>query len=262
LVIDDVRPLNTTREVFVNQFVAYFVIVLSAVLGGGSLLLFGAFLIFGSYTSIRIHASESQVLFWDGILSLLFFIQHSGMMRVTFRTWLSSTIPRYCHPAIYAIISGLVLTAFVLLWQPSQTVLLLIEGPLQVLLRTISLLATAGFIWGVRSLRTFDAFGRMPIVDFLSGKQQKPPDLVIRGPYVWVRHPLYFFSLALIWSNPAVTSDRLLFNVLWTLWIIIGSYLEEKDSLAEFGARYGDYQKTVPMLLPWRGPIGRGLRNP
>jgi len=45
-------------------------------------------------------------------------------------------------------------------------------------------------------------------------------------------------------------------DVLWTFWIVLGSYLEEKDLVAEFGDKYRAYQKTVPMLLPWRRPIG------
>jgi protein-S-isoprenylcysteine O-methyltransferase Ste14 len=243
-----------------NRFVAYCVIGLSTVLGGGSLLLFGAFLIAGPFTIIRFDASEGQVLVWNGSLSLLFFIQHSGMIRGTFRNWLSSAVPRHYHPATYAIASGIVLTAMVLLWQTSQTVLFRIQGPLEALPRAISLLAIAGFIWGVRALGTFDAFGRIPIVVHLRGKQFRPPDFVLRGPYLWVRHPLYFFILLLIWSVPDMTSDRLLLNVLWTFWIVLGSYLEEKDAVAGFGERYRDYQKTVPMLLPWRGPVGRALQ--
>ena len=226
------------------------------------MLLFGVFLIAGPFTIIRFDVSEGQVLMWNGFLSLLFFIQHSGMIRAAFRTWLSSAIPRCYHPATYAIASGIVLTIVILLWQTSQTVIFRIQGPLHVLPRAISLFAIAGFIWGVQALRTFDAFGRIPIVVYLRGKQLRPPDFVLRGPYLWVRHPLYFFMLVLIWSAPNVTSDRLLFNVLWTFWIVLGSYFEEKDIVAEFGERYRDYQKTVPMLLPWRGPIGRGLRSP
>ena len=245
-----------------DRFAAYSIIVLSTVLGGGSLLLFGAFLINGPFTIIRFDASEGQVLIWNGSLCMLFFIQHSGMIRADFCTWLSSAIPRHYYPATYSIVSGIVLTIVLLLWQTSQTVLFRIQGPLQVLPRAISLLAIAGFIWGAQALRTFDAFGRIPIVVHLRGKQLRPPDFVLRGPYLWVRHPLYFFMLVLIWSTPDVTLDRLLFNVLWTFWIVLGSYLEEKDIVAEFGERYRDYQKTVPMLLPWRGPVGRGLRSP
>jgi protein-S-isoprenylcysteine O-methyltransferase Ste14 len=245
-----------------NRLAAYCVVVLSVILGGGSLLLFGAFLIAGPFTIIRIAASEGEALIWNGALSLLFFIQHSGMVRGTFRNWLASAVPRHTHAAIYSIASGFILATMVLLWQTSQTVLFRTQGPLEVLLRAIALLAIAGFVWGVRALGSFDPYGRIPIVVHLRGRQLRPPEFVLRGPYLWVRHPLYFCMLVLIWSTPSVTSDRLLFNVLWTFWIVIGSYLEEKDAVDQFGERYRDYQRTVPMLLPWRGPAGRSLQSP
>ena len=242
-----------------NRFAAYFIIILSTVLGGGSLLLFGAFLIIRPFNIIRFNASEAQVLIWDGFLSLLFFIQHSGMIRASFRNRLSSVIPRYYFSAIYSIVSGIVLIVVVLLWQTSRTVLFQIQGPLQLLPRAICLLGIAGFIWGVRALGTFDPFGRISIVAHIRRKQLRSTNLVVRGPYFWVRHPLYFFMLVIIWSVPGVNSDRLLFNVVWPFWIVIGSYLEEKDLVAEFGEKYRFYQKTVPMLLPWKGPICRSL---
>ncbi len=238
---------------------AYSVLVLASFISGGSLLLFGAFLVIGPFTIIRFNASEAQVLIWDGLLSMLFFMQHSGMIRPSFRTWLSSAVPRYYHPAIYAIASGIVLTVVVLLWQTSETVVFQIQGPFQWLPRATSLLAMAGFIWGSRALRTFDPFGLAPIIVRLRGKELRAPNFVLRGPYLWVRHPLYFFMLVLIWSVPDMNSDRLLFNVLWTSWIVFSSYLEERDLVTQFGERYRHYQQTVPRLLPWRGPVGRGL---
>jgi protein-S-isoprenylcysteine O-methyltransferase Ste14 len=46
-----------------------------------------------------------------------------------------------------------------------------------------------------------------------------------------------------------LTADRLLFNVLWTAWMIIGTVLEERGLLASFGDAYRDYQTEVPMLI-------------
>ena len=231
--------------------------ILAVVMGGGSLLLFGVFLIIGPIIIVRFDASEYHVLLWDGLLSIVFFIQHSGMIRTSFHDRLAPIIPRHYHSSTYAIASGIALTAMVLLWQPSQTVIYQAEGLLRLLARVISVLAIIGFSWGVRALGNFDTFGLVPIKVHLRGKQLRPPNFVLRGPYLWIRHPLYFFMLLLIWSAPDVSSDRLLFNVLWTLWIVLGSHLEERDLVAEFGERYQDYQKTVPMLLPWRF-----LRNP
>ncbi|MFW6284408.1 MAG: methyltransferase family protein, partial [Desulfosalsimonas sp.] len=73
-----------------------------------------------------------------------------------------------------------------------------------------------------------------------------------RGPYKFVRHPLYFFSLLMIWSCPDITADRLVFNVLWSGWIVTGAWLEEKDLVRDLGRQYRDYQKSVPMLIPWK----------
>ena len=244
-----------------DRVAAYFVIVLAYSIGGGSLLLFGAFLVAGPFSIIRFDVSEAQALLWDAFLSMVFFIQHSGTIRPTFRAWLSCAVPPHYQPAIYAIASGTVLATVVLLWQTSRTVLLEIGGPLEYLFRAFSLLAIAGFVWGVLALRTFDPFGRGSITARLRGNQDRPPQLSLRGPYFWVRHPLYFFMIVLIWSTPDMNSDRLLFNGLWTSWIILGSYLEEKDLVAEFGERYRQYQETVPMLLPWKGPVGRGLQG-
>jgi len=176
------------------------------------------------------------------------------MIRTSFQNRLAPIIPRHCHPATYAISSGIALAAVVLLWQPSQTVLYQADGLPRLLARAISVLAIVGFAWGVRALRNFDTFGLVPIKVHLRGKQLRPPNFIVRGPYLWLRHPLYFFMILLIWSAPDVGSDRLLFNVLWTLWIVVGSCLEERDLVTEFGEKYRQYQRTVPMLFPWRFP--------
>jgi hypothetical protein len=56
--------------------------------------------------------------------------------------------------------------------------------------------------------------------------------------------------ILLIWSCPDVTADRLLFNVLWTLWIYVGATLEDEDMKEDFGDAYREYRKSVPMLVP------------
>jgi protein-S-isoprenylcysteine O-methyltransferase Ste14 len=233
--------------------------VIAILIGGGSILLFGVFLAIGPVTIVRFYASQHEALLWDGLLSILFFIRHSGMIRTSFRSRLAHIMPHHYHPSAYAITSGIALTAVVLFWQPSQTVLYQVEGLLRLLVRAISVFAIVGFSWGVRTLGDFDTFGLNPIRAYLRGRQLRASHFVVRGPYLWVRHPLYFFMLVLIWSCPDVSLDRLLFNVLWTLWVLLGTYLEEKDLVTEFGEKYRHYQKTVPMLFPWRFPRGSKL---
>lgn len=240
-----------------SRFRAYLLVALSVSIGGGSCLLFGTFLVGGAFDAIRLDFSEPQRLLWDGMLSLTFFAQHSGMVRRTFRARLSSVIPADCFPAIYSIASGIALIAVVALWQPSGTVLFALRGWAGLPIHALFVLSIVGMGWGILVIRQIDPFGQADVMARLAGKAAQAPRLSIRGPYLWVRHPLYFFMLVMIWATPELSADRLLFNLLWSSWIFLGSHWEEKDLVAEFGDEYRDYQGRVPMLIPWKGLVGK-----
>jgi protein-S-isoprenylcysteine O-methyltransferase Ste14 len=110
-------------------------------------------------------------------------------------------------------------------------------------------------LWGVRSLGALDTFGTGSLIAHMKGRQPGTLPFSVRGPYRWVRHPLYLFVLLFIWSSPDVTLDRLLFNISWTVWVVIGTLLEERDLVEEFGDTYREYQKMVPMLMPFKRPM-------
>ena len=227
--------------------------IVSTLFGGVSMLLFVVFLFTGSLGFVKMGLPEIAVLAWNGILSFVFFIQHSGMIRRSFRARLSTIIPSHFNDAAFTIASSIALIAVVIFWQPSTTVLYEFHGFPRWIARGFFFLAIAGIGWGVYALKNFDAFGRAPIRDHLNGKQNQPHKFSVYGPYLWVRHPLYFFVLFLIWSYPDLTLDRFIFNFLWTVWIVIGAVLEERDLLSDFGDAYRQYQGRVPMLIPWKG---------
>lgn len=156
---------------------------------------------------------------------------------------------------MYTIASSLVLTVVVLLWQPTGLLLVELQGHGRTLARIVFFLGLAGFAWSTLTLKHFDAFGISDLRAHLKGTTRKPQPFSIRGPYRWVRHPFYLFTLLLIWSCPELTADRLLFNVIWTAWIYIGARLEERDLVADFQEPYRRYQRSVPMLVPWKKPL-------
>ena len=233
-----------------QRYTAHIVIGLARLLGWGSLIAFIIFLFVGSLNLVTMGLDESRVLWLDAGLSLLFFIQHSGMVRKSFRQWLTHFIPEEYKGAFYAIASGIVLLIVILLWQESAQTLIAPRGIFRWLFHTVYFLSIVGFVWGVRALKFFDPFALRPIIDRLRGRNPRPIPFTVTGPYRWVRHPLYLSMILMIWSCPNLTRDRLLFNVLWTLWIVIGSIFEERDLIAEFGDAYREYQKQVPMLIP------------
>ena len=233
---------------------AYLAVVAAVVFGAGSLLLLVVFLLAGPFGWIDLGLGSAEVLAWSILLCLTFSVQHSGMVRRSFRRRLARAAgPRY-HGALYAIVSGLVLLAVLVLWQESEIVVVQLHGPARLLTRVLFASAIAGFAWAAWVLPGFDLLGIEPVLKGLRGRPVRPPRFLVRGPYRWVRHPMYTLTLMLLWSYPDLTADRLLLNLLWTIWIGVGSILEERDLVDEFGDAYRRYRSTVPMLLPWRRP--------
>jgi protein-S-isoprenylcysteine O-methyltransferase Ste14 len=228
------------------------IVVVTSLLGGGSLLLLGLFLFFGPFQMVDFKLGIPATLGLDAALCLAFIFQHSTMIRKSFRHHLERFIPLHYHGVFYTLASGSILIIMLIFWQDSGLVLVNFEGGLYWALIFIFFAGISVFILGGRALKSFDAFGIRLMLTRLADRPERTVPLSIKGPYRWVRHPLYFSTLVLIWSCPVVTADRLLFNIIFTLWIVIGTKLEERDLVTEFGSAYREYQRKVPMLIPWK----------
>ena len=79
---------------------------------------------------------------------------------------------------------------------------------------------------------------------------EKSGQLVTRGLYRVVRHPLYTFGLLFIWLTSTVSQNSLTVYIGATLYTLIGAYFEERKLLREFGDSYAEYKKKTPMLIP------------
>ncbi len=240
--VDEGRRRTTARVL---------VLVASYLLGGVSLLMWVVFLSRGGLQIVDLGLDTPGALLFDALLSLVFFTQHSVMVRVPFKGWMARRIRQEYQGAVYAVASGMALLVLTVFWQgPLQTYVVL-PGIGRLLMHVVSLLALVGFIWGARSLGSFDMFGSEPILRLLRNHPPaEPMPLTIRGPYHWVRHPLYLCCLMAIWSVTEITVDRLLYNIMWTGWIVLGTMLEERDLVAVFGTAYREYAAKVPMLIP------------
>ena len=234
----------------INKLITFITFITAVVVGYASYAAFMVFLYAGSLHWIRLDLSEVGKGMLNATLCLLFFIQHSGMIRRSFRRWLANFIPTQYQGAIYTLASGACVLLVVALWQGSDTILLEANGMLRGLLRGLFVLSLLGMVWGLLALRSVDIFGLSPIMKHSKAKSMDVKRLTIRGPYRWVRHPLYLFMIILFWSAPLLTLDRLLFNALWTIWVVAATVLEERDLTVDFGAAYRDYQSKVPMLVP------------
>jgi hypothetical protein len=89
-----------------NRFIQYFVISATGLIGGGSLVLFLIFLYVGSFDWVNFGLKEPTVLAFDALLCFVFFVQHSTMIRKSFKNRLRKIIPSHYHGAFYSISSS------------------------------------------------------------------------------------------------------------------------------------------------------------
>jgi len=110
----------------------------------------------------------------------------------------------------------------------------------------------AGLFFGVKALRSYDLGEFSGTAQLQTGSDKIIENLNTSGMNSYVRHPLYFATLLLIWGMFLIfPKDTVLVLVVITnLYLIVGTKLEENKLVNDFGEVYLDYQKRVPMLLP------------
>lgn len=94
-------------------------------------------------------------------------------------------------------------------------------------------------------------FGIRQLFEFGRKKSQEHSNEIKRNGLLGVvRHPMYFGLMIYLWCQTFSLTDVVINSVL-TIYIIIGTYLEEKKLVLEFGDTYIKYQREVPMLIPF-----------
>jgi len=92
--------------------------------------------------------------------------------------------------------------------------------------------------------------GRLP----LSETKGRTEPFIPRGPYAYVRSPMYFGVVAIAFGYGfAIASvPVLLWGVILACWYWFFLIpFEEKELKALFGASYEDYRRQVPKLFPY-----------
>lgn len=107
---------------------------------------------------------------------------------------------------------------------------------------------------GLSVLLLFVAVLQTDVLSFVGIRQlieeEKQGSLVTNGLYRSVRHPLYTFSLLILWFSPAMSINSFIVYLALTIYILIGIVFEERKLLREFGQAYEEYRSSTPMLFP------------
>jgi protein-S-isoprenylcysteine O-methyltransferase Ste14 len=81
---------------------------------------------------------------------------------------------------------------------------------------------------------------------------KEKPDLVMTGPYSFIRHPIYTgISIAMFGSMVTVGSTWFVWFILSGAYFIYSAKKEEKLMLLQFPKEYHQYMKQTKMFIPF-----------
>lgn len=187
---------------------------------------------------------------FNAILLILWSTFHSLLARDRIKAVIARVTGSDSIRAIYVITSGITLALVLYCWKPLAGVLWNAQGAGYWILTGLFLACIGGAYWTARFFDTSDFIGIRVYVRRLRNKPQKAQRFSANGPYAYCRHPMYLFFIASLWIGPTMTYGRFEFALLGTAYIIIGTYLEERNLRAELGREYDAYRANVPMWIP------------
>lgn len=185
-----------------------------------------------------------------GLLAL-FALQHSGMARRGFKTWITRHLPAATERSTYVLLSSLALILLMVAWRPLPAVVWSIDpGPGVTAVRALFAAGVALILYSTMLIDHFDLFGLRQVVLEWKGRAYTDHPFKTPGLYALVRHPLYVGWLVTMWAAPTMTAGHLLFSAVNTAYILGAIVLEERDLVRHFGPVYEEYRRTTPMLVP------------
>jgi protein-S-isoprenylcysteine O-methyltransferase Ste14 len=101
----------------------------------------------------------------------------------------------------------------------------------------------------------YDMLHFLGIRQIISGKTMaalsESGDLLTSGVLGITRHPWYLATIIYFWiSSQEIFVSTLITNIILSVYVVIGTVLEERKLIKVYGDNYRAYQETVSMLFP------------
>lgn len=192
------------------------------------------------------------------LIILVFGVIHSLLAGQNIKQTLRNQLGNYTYNGLYRLfyntlaVITLLPAAYLIVFQPGEIVWQIISWQ-GVLLRVIQAAGLIGLLTSLLQIDLGQFTGLSQLAAYLHQQPLPLPTepLQTNGVYRLVRHPLYLFSLMVIWPFPIMTEALLAFNIGATIYFILGSLLEERRLIGVFGHQYLEYQQQVPWLVPF-----------
>lgn len=189
-------------------------------------------------------------LLWAGYCAL-----HSYLISIGFTNLMVRWLKKYYafYRLFYLLVSLLLLIPLIQYSVQSDHQVIIVYGSFLNILRHILIYASIlMFSWAFFiDYDSLSFFGIRQILNFGKTNEIKPSnEIKKRGLLRIIRHPMYLSLIIFLWCKTFKMVD-IVVNIVLTAYIFIGTILEEKKLVREFGESYIQYQKEVPMIIPF-----------
>lgn len=198
-----------------------------------------------TFTEIRAGAFTIGSVLADIVLFSLFAFHHSLFARGPVRAWVSRHVSPYLERSVYVWVASVLFILTCADWQYVQGVAWNVEGAWAWLLHVAQLL---GVVLTIRSAAMIDAF-ELAGIRQLAATPPNEPEFTTRGPYGWVRHPIYAGWFLIVWPVALMTMTRLVFAAVSCGYLLAAIPLEERSLRATTAGAYERYMHAVRWKL-------------
>jgi protein-S-isoprenylcysteine O-methyltransferase Ste14 len=178
-------------------------------------------------------------------LAAQFAVVHSLLLLQWVRTAITRYLPSQLYGSLFAVTTCITLWVIFCFWQSSSTVFWDATG----FERFLILCGFHGSWLALFASLSITGFGyQTGWTQWLHWLRREPlprRNFTERGPYRWLRHPVYLSFLGLIWFTPQMTADHAVLTATWTTYIFLGSWLKDRRLAFYLGEAYHEYSGRV-----------------
>jgi methanethiol S-methyltransferase len=181
----------------------------------------------------------------------LFGLQHSVMARAGFKKWLKTLLPEATERSTYILMSGIATCTVMYYWQSLPGMVWQVESFSMIVL----LCALYGFGAMYLLLSTFvtnhfELMGLRQVYLYFTRTPYTALPFTKAFMYRYSRHPMMLGMLMLLWATPEMSASRFVLALLFSIYIAVGMYYEERDLLQNFGDTYRRYKQQIATFIP------------
>lgn len=181
----------------------------------------------------------------DALMAIGFAIPHSLLLTRGAHTRLKRWIPRELIGCLHCCVTCGSLLLLIGWWGKSDWTLWQTSGWANVACQIGFYVSWFALVYSLWWSGLGYQTGLTPWWYWIRGRQQPVREIVTRGPYRWMRHPVYVSFLGLIWFTPTMSVDHVILTAIWSIYIFAGSHFKDRRLLYFLGSEYRMYAERV-----------------